>query len=226
MPMVPVYYCHLTLATQPINEPVTKIGGAPVFFQQTEWPLCRECSQPLQFLAQFRLDQPLPLARRYQMAYVFMCAECNSTYDPESGTNAVLLQSEDTDTFVEPGLNPLLEFTAELVYREEPVLDEGMEPETWDRLAARVSEETKIGGTPRWVQFEEIPACPQCSGRTNYTAQINELLIDPAQQVVTRMWDEPAQQIILEFGDAGRSYIFLCAKECAPRGAAFLWQCS
>src|SRR5437867_1016919 len=90
--MVDVYYCELRRTPEPITEPVTKIGGAPVFLQPAEWPTCKECGQPMQFLAQLRLDKPLPLSDRYAMAYVFMCDTCIESAEPGAGANAVILQ--------------------------------------------------------------------------------------------------------------------------------------
>jgi hypothetical protein len=236
--MVDVYYCELHRAEQPITEPITKIGGAPVFFQPVEWPCCQNCGHEMGFLMQIRLDTPLRFSDSYAMAYVFMCATVGPdygscpTWEPHTGANAVILQPHSAHPFMPlipdqiPRHDRIPDYTVELRPSQEPIIrepdtqhfvDKDEVAKTYMRLREQVQSATKIGGTPAWVQGEEVPTCAQCGGPMKYVAQLNYF----------GAWDEDQHYWIgPNFGDAGNSYVFLCEKECSPNGAAFLWQCS
>ena len=213
---VDVYYCELRKASEPITLPVTKIGGAPVFLQPADWPTCRHCGQPLQFLAQFRLDEPLRLAEQYQMAYVFMCETCEESWDPDAGRNAVLLHPPSPDTFVQPTPNQFPDYAVTMTPGQEPLVDR-TDSQFAEDLREEVELGTKVGGVPGWIQQGwEIPACLQCDGPTRFIAQLEGF----------GEWDgSKARFVEQNFGDSGSSYIFICQDECSTHGAAFLWQC-
>jgi hypothetical protein len=64
-----------------------------------------------------------------------------------------------------------------------------------------------LGGTPAWLQDEEVPECYSCLRPMGFVAQLEE---------------GPGLYPALNFGGGGRGYAFACA----PCGtAAFLWQC-
>jgi hypothetical protein len=214
-PLVDVYYATLRKAPAPITEAVTKIGGAPVFLEPASWPQCRACAQPMQFLAQFRLDDPLPLAQRYQMAYVFMCEGCDDSWDPASGVNAVLLQPPSAAHWpqIVPGAFP--DYAVEWRQAQEPPVDRTDRAVDED-LREMVELCTKVGGAPGWIQYEDTPVCPQCGGAMHFIAELEGF----------GEWDGARARFVEQnFGDSGSSYIFLCAAECGPRGAALTWQC-
>ena len=71
-------------ADGPISEPVTKIGGQPVWLEEPQWPFSRISGEPMQFLGQFTLGGG-------RLAYVFMGDEDLSGL-PEGGDNAVVIQ--------------------------------------------------------------------------------------------------------------------------------------
>src|SRR5690242_20134790 len=98
---VTAYVARVERAEEAINEPVSKLGGAPVFYEKTDIPVCGQCQQPMALLGQLKLNDPVELSQHYAMAYVFMClcvgadgqfTDCE-TWDPASGANKVLLQS-------------------------------------------------------------------------------------------------------------------------------------
>lgn len=215
VPWGDVYYCKLTKAKAPITEPVTKVGGAPVLMQPAEWPVCRTCSKPMQFLAQFRLDDPLPLAQHYQIAYIFMCTTCDDSWAPDSGVNAVLLQPTSAERLVQTREGQYPDYAVTLKHGQEPLVDR-TNPDVDEEITDRVELKTKLGGAPGWIQYAEQPACPQCKGPTRFIAELEAF----------GKWDgRQAQYSDLNFGDSGSSYLFLCEQECGPNGAAFLWQC-
>ncbi|MFI9594544.1 hypothetical protein [Nonomuraea sp. NPDC052265] len=57
----------LSKADEPVLEPVTKLGGQPVWVDEPQWPLSTELGTPMMFLGQFRLP-----GEGIRMAYLFM----------------------------------------------------------------------------------------------------------------------------------------------------------
>lgn len=95
-----VFICKIYRAKEPIKNTVLKLGGSPVFSEKTNWPICKQCGQNMDFLAQIPLNDPVSFSQNYQMAYIFMCPgsfdqkewlQCE-TWNPISGTNKVILQ--------------------------------------------------------------------------------------------------------------------------------------
>ncbi|GAA2095515.1 hypothetical protein GCM10009801_64390 [Streptomyces albiaxialis] len=76
-------------AEGPVDRPVTKLGGQPVWQGEPEWPLSRETGGPMVFMGQFALDGG-------RLAYLFMADDAegyvDGTWDPEGGENALLVQ--------------------------------------------------------------------------------------------------------------------------------------
>jgi hypothetical protein len=211
---VDVYYCELAQAAEPIIAPVTKVGGAPVFLQPAEWPVCRRCQKPMQFLAQFRLDEPLALARQYQMAYIFMCRTCDESWDPYSGVNVVLLQPASTRRLAHSAEGQYPNYGVTLTPGREPWVDR-TDSAVDEDLRDQVELKTKLGGAPGGLQYADQPTCPRCEGPTRFAAELEAF----------GEWDgSRARYVEQNFGDSGSSYLFLCEQECGPQGAAFLWQ--
>ncbi len=99
---VACYVASISRAEDPVTTPIFKLGGNPVFVSHIEQPACKHCGQNMDFIGQIRLDSPLQLSNRYQMAYVFMCLGqldergwlvC-PTWESFSGANMVLLQMD------------------------------------------------------------------------------------------------------------------------------------
>jgi hypothetical protein len=78
-----------------------------------------------------------------------------------------------------------------------PESDDGVQ---FERYQSLVSQETKLGGVPFWIQFPELPP----DGR--FLGQIDS-------------------NCCQAFGDNGLGYVFLTGPASAPRGW-FLWQCT
>jgi hypothetical protein len=218
---VDVYYGELAKAAEPITEPVTKVGGAPVFMQTTDWPVCRECRLPMQFLAQFRLDHPLPLARQYQMAYIFICLTCEGSCEPYNGLNAVLLQPATSKQWVRTREGQYPDYTVTLTPGKEPWIDR-TNSAVDEALRDQVELVTKLGGTPGWIECAVELGCPQCGGPTKFIAQLEEF----GEWGEFGEWNERQARLVdQDFGHSISSYLFLCKKECGPHSAAFFWPC-
>jgi hypothetical protein len=206
--------------------PVSKLGGKPVFTARLETPHCRICGQRMDFIGQFRLDKPLQLSHRYQIAYVFMCPgrydergwlTC-STWEAFSGANKVVLQQDNGLILIPDTPARYPNYTLTLQHVFEPDLDASRLDLTDDQRD-QISEATKLGGAPGWIQNDETPHCPHCCKGMRFVAQINAELDGPLP-VDSTQWK---QYHFLEFGDVGLGYVFICPDDCSSDGA-FLWQ--
>jgi predicted DNA-binding WGR domain protein len=192
------------------NKGEDQFGGMPPGVSEEDWPRCKDCDQPMQFL--FLLNahpERLPLKKSAALA-VFMCGGEVSgggcpTYDPNDGANAVLLLSKkalalpaiEQPPAGEQGQSEEL-LPKRFLYREVPELEpEEEDEENMDGMA------DKVGGYPGWLQDAEVPKCRKCRKPMHFVAQLHD-------------------QGKLNFGDSGEAYLFVCPQEHEGR---FLWQC-
>lgn len=221
------FIATISRATGPILTPVSKLGGNPVFAAQLETLYCQSCGQLMDFIGQFRLDSPLQLSHRFQIAYVFMCPSQSDghgwltceTWKAFSGANALLLQQDDglallPDT---PARYPDYELT--LQRAPEPDLDVSSFDLTVDEKD-QISMATKLGGVPAWIQNNDTPCCPCCGETMRFVAQI-DAVPDGYFPEQSTQWH---QYHVFDFGDVGQGYVFICPNDCSSDGA-FLWQC-
>jgi uncharacterized protein DUF1963 len=211
-------------APTPIVEPVSKLGGQPVWLAEPTWPLSRATGKPMSFVGQFVLYPEIFGLLEAKMAFIFMYDDepyVDGTWLPDGGENAVILQpgtwsgpaisiatgptlyhtSQRPDGAVEQ--NPV-EYALQLVSGEDPdVLDENefRARDAWDEYCAYL-DESKIGGAPAFLQNPEYPG----PGNWRLLAQLNWDLFDYS----------------VNFGDAGVGYAFIDEDGAA---AKFLWQC-
>ncbi|MFE2262030.1 hypothetical protein [Streptomyces griseosporeus] len=78
----------LRAAEGPVNEPVSKFGGQPVWLEEAAWPVHPESGEPLVFIGQFRVP-----GDEVRLAYLFLHEDDRvmGMY-PDSGEAVVLLQ--------------------------------------------------------------------------------------------------------------------------------------
>ncbi|MGP3956329.1 hypothetical protein ACTWPT_10060 [Nonomuraea sp. 3N208] len=139
----PSYRLLLIPAEEPIRGHVTKLGGAPVWVSEPQWPLSRRLERPMTFIGQFRLPGPEP-----RMAYLFMTGEdIDCTYESEAGENALIVQPGRVPPFVEVGADASGPAICEHVV-EFDVTNLGELDDVYD---------SRIGGFPTWLQSEEYP---------------------------------------------------------------------
>lgn len=181
-----------------IDKPITKFGGQPNWCVELNWPLSRETGNPMRFICQILLDNRLFPDGENKVAYIFMTDEedfVNGTWEPDSGENAVIIQSFSNtsqhntvkDSLVGPTLEAEYEVKCSFV-QENP---EGSEEYG-----------NKIGGEPDFIQGEEYP--------------------DGEGWQLLLQLDSTETPFEINFGDAGIGYAFI-NKDCTE--GKFLWQC-
>jgi|SRR5581483_6011438 len=216
--MTKKYSVSFHAATAPITEPITKFGGQPVWITDPEWPVSKQTGNPMQFICQIALYPELFGDVAGKVAYVFMTDDednVDGTWDPDSGENAVIIQPNGTNvttTAIATGptlyrmeekqdselLQPIpCEFSVEVSPGDDP--ERGFE----DDLDGVALEETKIGGTPIFLQEEEYP--------------------DGEGWQLLLQLDSASAPFYVNFGDSGVGYVFI-SKD--GRSGKFLWQCA
>lgn len=136
----------LSKADAPILEPVTKLGGQPVWVDVPQWPLSTELGTPMMFLGQFWLP-----GEGARMAYLFMTGGedfVDGTWESEGGENALIVQPGRVPSFIAvtgeaEGPTMSGDLAVDLVPASPAELREG-----WDN---------RLGGSPTWLQDEEYP---------------------------------------------------------------------
>lgn len=166
---VPVALARLRRSERPIAEPVAKIGGAPVFVESADWPVCPACGRTMEFIAQLTLQEPLHLSRRFAMAYVFQCAlaypsledeglgTCPGDPDLPIGPTAVLFQRATAPGFVARPVRPPptsnLEYAMLFEPKEEPDVDlEVLSDDELNAVVEQIATGTRLGGVPVFIQ--------------------------------------------------------------------------
>jgi uncharacterized protein YwqG len=203
-------------ATKPINEPVTKFGGQPVWLSEAQWPLSAETGNPMRFICQIALDPTLFGDIDAKMAYIFMTDEeefVDGTYDMDGGENAVILQPGTTEHPVKAlttgptlGNQPnTVEFSVKLTPTADPKFAEDTSDWTDEMQAVYTDalQGNKIGGTPGFIQGDEFPE----PGEWKLLLQLNSTSDVPFS---------------INFGDSGTAYAFISED---GTQAKFLWQC-
>lgn len=150
-----------------------KLGGLPWGLPTDQWPICRQCGEPMALLAQFGHDEErLDLGRPGRVAFVFQCngldAACK-TWDSNGGANtAFVLEPEDmTDVLTQPTEKTLRHETEARVIRWIEEVDrltlEQLELFTDERyldlddeILDSIPELTKLGSAPVWIQYPEV----------------------------------------------------------------------
>ncbi|HEY1387770.1 MAG TPA: DUF1963 domain-containing protein [Ktedonobacterales bacterium] len=222
--VVKKYVLSAVPAPTPIVEPVSKLGGQPVWLAEPKWPLSKATGKPMSFVGQFALYPEIFGSFEAQMAYIFMYDDepfVDGTWLPNGGENAVILQpgawngptmaSATGPTLYDTVQRPdgvveqvPVEYGLRLTLGEDAdVLDENAfrARDAWDEYCAYL-DESKIGGAPAFLQNPEYPG----PGSWRLLAQLNGDLFD----------------YNINFGDAGVGYAFIDDDGVA---AKFLWQC-
>lgn len=94
--MIPKLDLLLQPADGPITEPVTKFGGQPVWVREPAWPLAPATGEPMEFVAQVRLEPELFGNDRETLAYLFVADAVwsENTWDPYGGESAVVIEPD------------------------------------------------------------------------------------------------------------------------------------
>ena len=185
----------------------TRTGGVPQTPPAFEWPRCRTCRGPMQFLAQVTLDGATGLLS------IFMCQNdpglCEEWDATAGGNRAYVLGADAVYLSGPPGDGiTLMEETSGVEFVEVDGEDYFAARELWSEQTGRRAVDVlgQLGGDPAWLQFDETPTCGGCTGPMTFVVQLEE---------------GHDHRTSANFGGGGCGYGF----RCGPCGtAAFLWQ--
>lgn len=213
------YIATYIVPSEPIHEPVTKMGGCPIGMPMDLWPVSPTSGKRLDFLGQFALNDLRPDANT-KTAYLFSAPwvdveehpEAVPTYDPSSPEARVIVVDAPKTEIVQ-GPCPYPECAVgPLQLAVEPDTDPEEDDETheefWDALPGY---DVKIGGWPAWVQSPER-VLDSRGQPMRFFAQFEASLVTPGG--LHWMSDH--------LGD-GIGYIFISEDESE---AAYTWQCT
>jgi hypothetical protein len=184
-------------ASEPIQEPITKFGGQPVWVDAPAWPLSAALGRPMRFLGQIRLP-----GEAVRLGYLFLTEEFDEdgfgddTADPSAGENAFFAQpGQPADFYQVASISKGPTFGPDHYVELTP--HEGT-PDGEQDLSSR------LWGVPSWLQGDEPPQEP---GAWRFVLQLDTTEDIPFD---------------LDFGEDGIGYAFL--DETSGEGR-FLWQC-
>ena len=201
-----------------------KFGGVPFGVPTELYPFCKKCNNPMSLLVQFVHDsERLNLGREGRALMIFQCGNNGicAVWDDDSGANACFVVEPETLTQrVEKLPDGKIELEKEYWVTGWEEFDDNVSAEDsaaffdenkysdfdedeFEQLIENVSDNTRLGGVPYWVQYPEIPA-----GNWKFVGQLDDLTG-------------------FNFGDAGIGYIFIEEIENdvqLPKGK-FFWQC-
>lgn len=186
------------------DAPGTRTGGLPLVPAGFEWPVCRTCKGPMQFLAQISLAD---LAEEPGYLAIFMCqndpGSCDE-WDPEAGGNHAAVLPIDGLTVATPpptGVTQLPEVSA----TSHTDVESGYKDARKSYGDAVRDVLGQLGGEPDWIQGDEWPVCPEC-----------EVLMD----FVVQLEEGHDHRTSANYG-GGSAYAFACYSDAL---GAFLWQ--
>lgn len=171
------------------DAPGLRTGGVPLVPEGFAWPNCRECGGPMLFFAHLPLEAGV--------IAVFLCQNdpgmCDD-WDATAGANRAFVFRGPLSPATVPTEGETL-LGAVTALRPHPADTPTTEPVLG-----------RLGGEPHWIQGDETPGCPSCTGPMAFTAELEE---------------GADFETSANFGGGGLGYVF----HCRPCGeAAFLWQ--
>jgi len=176
-----VYKLQFHEITAPIVAAQTKFGGQPVWLEPPVTPRSRRTGKAMTFIGQVRVPSLWTGDERIRLAYLFMTGagfdpQAMETWNPNEGETAVVLQCGSKPVVHHPPYPDVLQCWQEVDGRRVPVAceyaveetpvdePEYMAQEQTDQLTDSAREErvelwsgNKIGGSPYWIQGEELP---------------------------------------------------------------------
>ncbi len=204
-----------------INTPVSdtgvsdenRFGGQPSAPEGLlKWPTCTTCHGNMQFLGQLR--------SRSQgggdiLLLLFMCQNdpglCDE-WDADAGGNQVISVGCESLKLVEPPkagevIRPL-RHGAKIEHVNSDSYDSAREE--WSSTTDQSMREVlgQVGGSPSWIQGEEIPSCNLCDSPMSFVAQLEE---------------GPDWKTAMNFGGGGSAYVYRC--NCDTNQTKLFWQC-
>ena len=86
---------RLAFSAKPIRQPITKMGGQPVWLEAPQWPISPYFQEPMLFLGQVALDPALFGGAPGRLAYIFIT-------DPDAIGTLTLRESRNAGFWAEP----------------------------------------------------------------------------------------------------------------------------
>ncbi|MBB4763807.1 DUF1963 domain-containing protein [Amorphoplanes digitatis] len=193
------------------DAPGTRTGGVPQTPSAFEWPRCRECAGPMQFLAQVSLAD---VERGSSgLLSIFMCQNdpglCDEWDAGAGGNRAFAFGADALHVPTPPGDGVTLLDEACAVRFEQVGAEDYLEaPGQWHQQSGRPVREVlgQVGGRAAWLQNDETPRCDGCAQPMAFVVQLEE---------------GHDHRTSANFGGGGYGYGFQC-RACGT--AAFLWQ--
>lgn len=176
-----------------------------------EWPTCASCDGHMQFLGQIPVETQQGDA---SLLLLFMCQNdpglCHE-WDADAGGNAVIVVPAQSLELVDPPeegetIRPV-RYGAAVVKVEGENYDEAREDWAASTGANVRNVLGQIGGSPAWLQGEEVPSCDSCNAPMSFVAQLEE---------------GPDHETAMNFGGGGCAYIYHCRRD--KDQAKMLWQ--
>ncbi|SNT49903.1 hypothetical protein SAMN05421812_107260 [Asanoa hainanensis] len=188
-------------SANPIDRPVPKLGGQPVWLDEPFWPVSAQFGIPMTFVGQFPLPGPEP-----RMSYLFLTQDelyLAATFMAEGGENALLVQPGGRiPSFVEG----VAERTGPTLWRRGDQWEDRVPVELELDLGPRKrGSHNYVGGKPRmWQEWDD-----ELDASWRFFFQLDH----------GDGWDGDA--FALNLG-GGSGYAFLSADQ---REGRFLWDC-
>ncbi|MGN9796170.1 hypothetical protein ACTMTU_34455 [Streptomyces sp. OZ13] len=173
--------------TAPADSDVPRTGGVPLAPAGFTWPMCGSfCGGPLQFFAHLPVEDGV--------LSVFVCQNdsgaCES-WDATSGANRVyLFPREELQPVAVPETGvTLLPATSAIrthVVTLDPDENDELAPDAYDLARSGWKREPEerfgkqrevlgsLGGSPSYLEDDRLPACPSCTGTTEFAAHLEE----------------------------------------------------
>ncbi len=193
------------------DAPGTRTGGVPHTPSGFEWPRCRACAGPMQFLAQ--IDLADVEGEGAGLLSIFMCQNdpglCEEWDAAAGGNRAFVFGADAVHVPARPADGVALLGATSAVRFEELDTEDYLEaPEEWNKQTGRPVQEVlgQAGGEVAWLQNDETPVCDECARPMTFVVQLEE---------------GPDHRTSANFGGGGCGYGFRC-RSCGT--AAFLWQ--
>lgn len=188
----------------------TAFGGRPSApAGLMEWPVCRSCNGPMQFLGQ------LLQSGSNELLLLFMCQNepgmCDE-WDADGGGNQVVAVAPTSLELVHPPSSGEVgrptRYGARIVFRPEESYEAARAAWSTENDASPREVLGQVGGTPSWLQGDEVPICSSCHEPMRFVAQLEQ---------------GPDWQTEMNFGGGGCAYVFHCS--CRSAQPKLLWQC-
>lgn len=210
----------------------SKFAGTPWLGPNAPWPVCPNCSQPMQHFVQLdTATLPAEMLGRFGtgLLQLFYCTSTEPLCDVDCEaffpfSKSVVARRVEPVGPGEAGQGPENPYPAKQIVgwqalaAEVPNAEEAEEwcesqgqtlsaedrHRLWDDLCP--DEGDKLGGWPNWIQGVEYPNCPQCSQRMQLVLQIDS-----------------EDHLPYMFGDVGCGHLTQCPEH--KDMLAFAWAC-